>query len=92
MLAKITRGSQLTIPKEIVQRAAISKDSPYVDVAYENGVIYLRPVIVEERIAPEQFEKFKRWALKKDKGDLEFKSLKEGAAYLRKRMRKAHAA
>lgn len=88
MLAKITRGNQITIPKEIVQKAKLSGSSPYVDVDYANGVIHLKPVTVEERVQPEQYEKFQKWALSKNQDDNTFGSLTEGIAHLKKRPKK----
>lgn len=49
MLAKITRGNQVTIPKEIVEKAHIEESSPYVEVNYSHGVIILKPVVVEDK-------------------------------------------
>ena len=88
MLAKITRGNQITIPKEIVQKAHLKKWAPYLEVSYEHGVICLKPVTVEEQIPAEQWDKFTEWALKKDKGDLEFSSLEEAVQHLKKRSKK----
>ena len=88
MLAKITRGNQITIPKEIIKKAHLKESSPYVDVEYTGGVIYLKPVTVEERIEPEQFEKFQKWALEKDPGDLRADSLEDGIMHFKKRAKK----
>ena len=89
MLAKITRGNQITIPKEIVDKAHLDSTSPYVEVNYSNGVIQLKPVVVEERINPEQFEKFQEWALKHDKNDESFSSMDEGIQHFKKRVKKS---
>lgn len=88
MLAKITRGNQVTIPKGIIEKAHLEEASPYVEVHYTHGVIVLKPVVVEERVAPEQFEKFQAWALKQEKGDLRFKSLEEGIRHFKKKIKK----
>lgn len=88
MLAKITRGNQVTIPKEVVEKARLRESSPYVDVEYANGVIYLKPVNIEERIGPEQFEKFQDWALQRGKDDVSFDSLHKGVDHFKKRMKK----
>ena len=88
MLAKITRGNQVTIPKEIIEKAHLEESSPYVEVNYSHGVIILKPVVVEERVPPEQFEKFQEWALKPEKGDLRFESLEEGVRHFKKRLKK----
>ena len=89
MLAKITRGNQITIPKIIVEKAHLKESSSYVEVGYSHGIIYLKPVTVEEQISPEQMEKFQEWALKKEKGDLEFDSLEEGLEHLKKHSKKS---
>ncbi|MDI6792740.1 MAG: AbrB/MazE/SpoVT family DNA-binding domain-containing protein [bacterium] len=69
MLAKLTRGNQVTIPKPIVKKAGLKTGNDYLEVEYANGIIYLRPMDVEERIPPEVFEKFKEKALSEEKGD-----------------------
>ena len=71
MLAKITRGNQLTIPKEIVRKAHLKEGDDYVDVEYAEGVILLKPVEVEERIPPEAFERFVHGVQRKEPDDLE---------------------
>ena len=88
MLAKITRGNQITIPKEIVEKAHLKDNLSYLEVGYANGVIYLKPVVVEERISPEQFDEFQKWAAHREKGDLEFNSLGQGIHHLKKRARR----
>lgn len=70
MLAKLTRGNQVTIPKAIVKKAGLKTGNDYLEVEYAEGIIYLRPVDVEERIPPEVFEKFKEMALSEEKGDV----------------------
>lgn len=87
MLAKITRGNQITIPRELIKKLQVSALSPYFEVGYVHGVIYLKPVTVEDRIAPEQFDKFQKWALEKEPGDSSFTSLDDGIQDLKKRMK-----
>ena len=70
MLAKLTRGNQLTIPKEIVDRIRLQAGRDYLDVAYLNGVIILKPVDVEERVPPEAYERFIKDALTIRPGDI----------------------
>ena len=89
MLAKITRGNQITIPKEIVEKANLNEASEYLQVGYVHGIIYLKPVVVEERISPEQFEKFEAWALGKEKGDLEFSTPQGLVRHFKKRIKKS---
>ena len=88
MLAKITRGNQVTIPKEIVKQAHLEGSELYLEVSYKQGVIFMKPVVVEERIAPEQYEKLLKLALREDKDDLKFDSAKEAVGYLKKRAKK----
>ncbi len=89
MLAKVTRGNQVTIPKIIVKKAHLKEGDDYVDVEYVNGVICLKPVDVEEQITPEQYEKFLKWSLKREKGDASFSSLDQAIAHLKKRIKKS---
>ncbi|MBI4698051.1 MAG: AbrB/MazE/SpoVT family DNA-binding domain-containing protein [Nitrospirae bacterium] len=70
MLTKLTRGNQITIPKPIVEKARLKSGTDYLQVEYHEGVIYLKPVEVEERISPEVFEKFQRHILKKEREDV----------------------
>ena len=70
MLAKLTRGNQLTIPKEIVERVHIQAGRDYLDVTYLNGVIVLKPVDVEERVPPECYEALIKDALTIKPGDI----------------------
>ena len=58
MLAKLTRGNQLTIPKKIVNKIRLQAGRDYLDVTYLHGVIVLKPVDVEERIPPEAYDRF----------------------------------
>lgn len=70
MLAKLTRGNQITIPKLIVKKAGLKTERDFLDVKYANGVIQMKPVEIEERICPEAFEKFQKASLKINKGDI----------------------
>lgn len=70
MLAKLTRGNQVTIPKGIIRKAHLREGNDYVDVEYANGIIYLKPVEVEERIPPETFEKFAHAVQHQQPGDV----------------------
>ena len=88
LLAKITRGNQITIPKEIINRAHLNSATPYVEVNYSNGIIQLKPITVEERISMEELEKFQAWALKDHKSDTRFNSLEDGISSLKKRSKK----
>ena len=70
MLAKLTRGNQLTIPKEIVDRIRLQAGRDYLDVTYLKGVIVLKPVDVEERIPPESYEALLKDAFTVKLGDI----------------------
>ena len=70
MLAKLTRGNQLTIPKEIVERVRLQAGRDYLDVTYLHGVIVLKPVDVEERIPPESYEALLKDAFTVRPGDI----------------------
>ena len=70
MLAKLTRGNQLTIPKEIVQQAHLHTGRDYLDVSYLHGVIVLKPVDVEERVPPEAYETLLKEAFTAESGDI----------------------
>jgi len=87
MLTKLTRGNQITIPKPVIEKAHLKAGSDYLDVEYIDGIIYLKPVEVEERIAPEIFEKFQKQTLKKEGGDA-LVSEADSEAYLSKRAKK----
>ena len=41
MLSKLTSKNQITIPKEVLTRIP---DAKYFDVAYQDGVVVLKPV------------------------------------------------
>ena len=70
MLAKLTRGNQLTIPKAIVNKIHLQAGRDYLDVSYLNGVIVLKPVDVEERIPPESYEALLKDAFTIEPGDI----------------------
>ena len=70
MLAKLTRGNQLTIPKQVIQQAHLQVGRDYLDVVYAHGVIVLKPVDVEDRIPPEAYEALIRDALTVKPGDI----------------------
>jgi AbrB family looped-hinge helix DNA binding protein len=84
MLAKVTRGNQVTIPKDIVKRAHIREGNDYVDVVYVKGVICLKPVDVEDRIPDENYERLIQKAFTEEQGDQSV-SAEESKSFLRKR-------
>jgi bifunctional DNA-binding transcriptional regulator/antitoxin component of YhaV-PrlF toxin-antitoxin module len=88
MLAKLTRGNQITIPKGIVQRAGLRTGEDYLDVHYENGLIFLKPVDVEERIPPEAYEKFLAKVTSIQADDIVLDQ-KKAEVFLRKRSKRA---
>lgn len=87
MLSKLTRGNQITIPKSIIERAGLKIGRDYIDVEYVDGVIYLKPVDIEERISKEDLEKLKKKALKEDKADVTL-SAKEAEGFLAQRAKR----
>lgn len=87
MLTKLTRSNQVTIPKEIIKRMGIKPENEYFDVKYANGIIYLKPVDIEERIPPEVFEKFQKSVLRIEEGDI-VTGKKESRNILKRRARK----
>ena len=87
MLAKLTRGNQLTIPKTIVRHTHLQAGHDYLDVSYLNGVIILKPVDVEERVPPEAYETLITDALTVKPGDIVADERSAGSV-LRKRLKK----
>ena len=87
MLAKLTRGNQLTIPKEIIERVRLQAGRDYLDVAYLHGVIILKPVDVEERVSPESYEALLKDAFTIKPGDI-VADERRAATVLKRRMKK----
>ena len=87
MLTKLTRGNQITIPKPVIEKAHLKAGSDYLEVEYREGIICLKPVEVEERIAPEIFDKFQKQALRKEPGDVLLEE-DESRDFLAKRAKK----
>ncbi|OGW81739.1 MAG: hypothetical protein A3C47_02485 [Omnitrophica bacterium RIFCSPHIGHO2_02_FULL_51_18] len=83
MLAKVTRGNQVTIPKEIAKKAHIRNGNDYVDVSYDHGVICLKPVDIEYRIPEENYRNLLKKAVVLEKGDVRL-SAEEAKGFLRK--------
>ena len=87
MLAKLTRGNQLTIPKDIVERVRLQAGRDYLDVSYLHGVIVLKPVDVEERVPPEAYEALLNEAFTVKSGDI-VADERTAAQVLKRRMKK----
>lgn len=87
MLAKLTRGNQLTIPKTIVKHTHLQAGQDYLDVSYLNGVIILKPVDVQERVPPEAYEALINDALTVKPGDI-VADTRSADAVLKKRRKK----
>jgi AbrB family looped-hinge helix DNA binding protein len=87
MLAKLTRGNQLTIPKEIVDRIHLQAGRDYLDVTYLNGIIVLKPVDVEERVPPEAYDALLTDAFTVKPGDIVADARTAGSV-LKKRLKK----
>ena len=52
MLAKLTRGNQVTIPKPVIEQAKLKVGRDYLRVLYVKGLIILSPVEVRDRVHP----------------------------------------
>ncbi|MBI4352319.1 MAG: AbrB/MazE/SpoVT family DNA-binding domain-containing protein [Candidatus Omnitrophica bacterium] len=87
MLAKVTRGNQVTLPKDIVKKAHIREGNDYVDVEYMKGVICLKPVDIEERLPAEAYERLLKKAFTLEPGD-KVVSPEEAKVFLKKRVRR----
>ena len=87
MLAKLTRGNQLTIPKGVVEQAHLKVGRDYLDVVYTHGVIVLKPVDVEERVPPEAYEALLKDAFIVKPGDV-VSDERTADAVLKKRIKK----
>lgn len=87
MLAKLTRGNQVTIPKPIMKQAGLREGNEYLDIAYVKGIICLKPVDVEERIPPEAYERLLERAKRIEPGDI-LVNEREAAQFLRRRMKR----
>ena len=87
MLAKLTRGNQLTIPKGIVERIRLQAGRDYLEVTYLHGVIILKPVDVEERVPPESYEALLKDAFTVRPGDI-VADARTARSVLKRRMKK----
>ena len=87
MLAKLTRGNQVTIPKPIVKQAGLREGAEYLDVQYVKGVICLKPVDMEERIPAEAYERLLEHFSRPEPGSV-ILSEREAVDFLRKRAKK----
>ena len=70
MLAKRTRGNQITIPKEVIRQAGLTAKDTYFDVVCDGGVIQLKPVSIEERIPPQVYAALLKQAFTEEDGDV----------------------
>lgn len=70
MLAKRTRGNQITIPKEIVREAGLEDGDLYFDVVYDGGAIRLIPVEIKAKFPQRAYEKVSEGAFQKEAGDI----------------------
>lgn len=70
MLAKLTRGNQVTIPREIVRQAGLKDGNDLLDVRYADGIIEIVPVAIEERLPADAFERFQKRTLTIEDGDV----------------------
>ena len=63
MLAKLTAKNQITIPKDIISRLP---NVQYFDVAYDDGVVFLKPVKVYDADLEQIRTKMKKLGLSED--------------------------
>ena len=63
MLAKLTTKNQITIPKDIISRMP---DVQYFDVAYDDGIVFLKPVKVINADLAQIRAKIKKLGLSED--------------------------
>ena len=63
MLAKLTAKNQITIPKDIISRLP---NEQYFDVAYDDGVVFLKPVKVYDADLEQIRTKMKKLGLSED--------------------------
>lgn len=92
MVTKMTVKNQVTIPKQILERAGLAflqDDERYFEVNVQNHAIVLKPVTItiEERIPEEQLEKFENWAVRENKGDEVCDSRTHAVQFLKKRVK-----
>ena len=63
MLAKLTAKNQITIPKDIISKLP---NVQYFDVAYDDGVVFLKPVKVYDADLEQIRTKMKKLGLSED--------------------------
>ena len=63
MLAKLTTKNQITIPKDIISKLP---NVQYFDVAYDDGVVFLKPVKVYDADLEQIRTKMKKLGLSED--------------------------
>ena len=87
MLAKLTRGNQLTIPKPIVERLHLQSGRDYLHVECLHGAIVLKPVDVKPRGLSVAYDRLLKDAFTVQPGDIVADERSAGSV-LRKRMKK----
>lgn len=91
MLAKITSKNQLTLPvKAMAQLGFSPQEEKYVDISIKRNQLILKPVTVtvEDKLSDSQWEEFRKWALKREPGDLSDLSLHDSTERLKARAKK----
>ena len=86
-MAKLTRGNQLTIPKQVINQAHLQAGRDYLEVTYTHGVILLKPMDVEARVPPETYEALLKDAFTVQPGDV-VADKRTADAVLRRRIKK----
>lgn len=87
MLAKLTRGNQLTIPKQVVEQAHLQVGRDYLDVEFLHGLIILKPVDVRVRVSPKAYAALIKDAFTIRPGDIVADERSAGSV-LKRRMKK----
>jgi len=84
VLVKRTRGNQVSLPKQVLEEAGLGEGDRYFEVGYRNGVIYLKPVTVEEKIPDRAYEELLRWVRRPEPGRKVFRTGKEAVEYVKR--------
>lgn len=89
MLIKKSSKNQIAIPGELLKKAGLSAGDQWFDINYFHGGFLLKPMVIEEKLSPEEIEKLERWARKREKGDRAFRSDAKATAFLKARLKKS---
>ena len=85
---KINARNDIHLPAEALRLLNLGKER-LIKAEVKGNCLVLVPVDLEPRYSHQELEKFQEWALKKDKGDIQFDTLEEGIQHLKKRIKKS---